>query len=173
LTIQDLGSIGELIAALATVATLAYLALQIRQNTRAIQGSALRESQALLSEAHFPMLNNPELGVVFEQGLNDPDSLSDAEADAFDLALYTVIATFQALYFQQRQSLLDSEIFDQQTRALIGYFRRPGGDKWWRATSCDFSPKFRSFSEKQIELAGGEIRDWRGKVLARNRDGTT
>jgi hypothetical protein len=42
LTIQDLGSIGELIAAIATVATLAYLALQIRQNTRAIQGSALR-----------------------------------------------------------------------------------------------------------------------------------
>jgi hypothetical protein len=35
-TIQDIGSIGELVAALATVATLAYLALQIRQNTTAL-----------------------------------------------------------------------------------------------------------------------------------------
>jgi len=33
ITIQDLGSIGELIAAIATIATLAYLAIQIRQNT--------------------------------------------------------------------------------------------------------------------------------------------
>ena len=40
MSIQDLGSIGELIAALATVATLAYLAVQIRQNTRALRGAA-------------------------------------------------------------------------------------------------------------------------------------
>ena len=36
LTIQDLGSIGELVVAVATVATLAYLAFQIRQNTQSI-----------------------------------------------------------------------------------------------------------------------------------------
>ena len=34
MTIQDLGSIGELIAAVATLATLVYLAVQIRQNSR-------------------------------------------------------------------------------------------------------------------------------------------
>jgi len=173
LTIQDLGSIGELVAAVATVATLAYLGLQIRQNTRAIEGSALRESQTLLSEAHLPMLNNPQLGAVFEKALNDPDSLSDTEADAFDLALYNVIATFQTLYFQRQQSLLDTEVFDHQTQSLIWYFRRPGGDRWWRATAPEFAPTFRRFIEDQIALAGGEKRDWRGKVLARNHDDAT
>ena len=33
MTIQDMGSIGELIAAFATLITLAYLALQLKQNT--------------------------------------------------------------------------------------------------------------------------------------------
>jgi hypothetical protein len=37
MTLQDLGSIGEFVAAVATVATLAYLALQIRYNTKAIE----------------------------------------------------------------------------------------------------------------------------------------
>ena len=41
--IQDLGSIGELIAALATLATLVYLATQIRQNTNQLKGEAIRE----------------------------------------------------------------------------------------------------------------------------------
>jgi len=41
MTIQDLGSIGELVAALATVATLIYLAAQIRQNTRAMKASSV------------------------------------------------------------------------------------------------------------------------------------
>ena len=37
MTIQDLGSIGELVAAIATIATLVYLAIQIRQNTFATE----------------------------------------------------------------------------------------------------------------------------------------
>ena len=35
MTIQDLGAIGELLAAIATIVTLIYLAVQIRANTRA------------------------------------------------------------------------------------------------------------------------------------------
>jgi hypothetical protein len=37
MSIQDLGAIGELIAACATVVTLLYLAVQIRQNNRSLQ----------------------------------------------------------------------------------------------------------------------------------------
>ena len=33
MTIQDLGSLGELIAVVATVVTLVYLAIQLKQNT--------------------------------------------------------------------------------------------------------------------------------------------
>ncbi len=36
LTIQDLGALGELLSAVAVLATLVYLALQTRQNTMAI-----------------------------------------------------------------------------------------------------------------------------------------
>ena len=39
--IQELGSIGELIAAVATIFTLVYLAFQINQNTRAVKASML------------------------------------------------------------------------------------------------------------------------------------
>ena len=37
MTIQDLGSIGELVAAMATLGTLIYLALQIRQNSQTVK----------------------------------------------------------------------------------------------------------------------------------------
>ena len=43
MTIQDLGSIGELVAAIATIATLAYLAIQIR-------GKGLSRSMLIFSE---------------------------------------------------------------------------------------------------------------------------
>ena len=42
MTIQDLGSLGELIAAVATIATLVYLAMQIRQNTKQVRASTFQ-----------------------------------------------------------------------------------------------------------------------------------
>jgi len=39
-TIQDLGSIGELVAAVATIVTLGYLAVQIRQSAQLVSSSA-------------------------------------------------------------------------------------------------------------------------------------
>jgi hypothetical protein len=52
-TIQDLGSIGELVAAVATVATLFYLALQIRGSTRVARSEA---AQNVIGSAISPNL---------------------------------------------------------------------------------------------------------------------
>jgi hypothetical protein len=42
MTIAELGSLGEFLAAIATIATLIYLALQLRQNTAALKLSQMR-----------------------------------------------------------------------------------------------------------------------------------
>ena len=52
-TLQDLGSLGEFIAAIATLATLIYLALQIRQNTLESQAASRNlVSQSLVDFAY-------------------------------------------------------------------------------------------------------------------------
>ena len=42
MTVQDLGSLGELIAAVATVTTLVYLAIQLKQNTRELRSQTFQ-----------------------------------------------------------------------------------------------------------------------------------
>ena len=62
MTIQDLGSIGELIAAIATVATLIYLAVQIRANTTALRIEARRaESLSKECDRHLIALSVMEM----------------------------------------------------------------------------------------------------------------
>jgi hypothetical protein len=78
-TIQDLGSIGELVAAIATVAILAYLAIQIKAGTRTsrAQSDYARHStnkQTLLSLAH-----DQQLAGVFRRGLASFESLEPDE----------------------------------------------------------------------------------------------
>ncbi len=50
MTIQDLGSIGEFVAAIATIATLAFLAIQIRHSNQAARTSAEIEVPQKLAE---------------------------------------------------------------------------------------------------------------------------
>ena len=60
MNIQELGSIGEFVAAIATVATLAYLALQIRQNTRALRHSALQTHKESIQQMIALIAASPE-----------------------------------------------------------------------------------------------------------------
>jgi hypothetical protein len=65
LTLQDLGNLGELISAIAVVVWLAYLAVQIRQNTKSVRTSTY---QAILDSSRSDtelILANPHLGHVY------------------------------------------------------------------------------------------------------------
>lgn len=64
MSIQELGSLGELIAAIATVATLVYLAIQINQNTRAVKASVLETTGSRSSDLAKFVTNGPELSRI-------------------------------------------------------------------------------------------------------------
>ena len=49
MTLQDLGNIGEFVAAVAVFVSLLYLAIQIRQNTKSVRTSTY---QAVLDSSH-------------------------------------------------------------------------------------------------------------------------
>ena len=44
MSLEDLGNIGELVAAIGVIASLIYLAIQIRQNTQSVRSSAVQAS---------------------------------------------------------------------------------------------------------------------------------
>ncbi|MEM1434399.1 MAG: hypothetical protein AAGG11_10120 [Pseudomonadota bacterium] len=67
MSIQDWGAVGELIGGLAVIATLIYLALQIRQNTamitaQAVQASVEATQRTLLFRAEHPELRTVDWG---------------------------------------------------------------------------------------------------------------
>jgi len=71
-TIQELGSIGELIAALATVATLAYLATQIRYARLAASDTSRQNRAESVREMQLVALNND----AFRQAWDKADTAS-------------------------------------------------------------------------------------------------
>ena len=83
LSIQDWGAIGEILGAIGVIATLIYLAKQIRTNTKTTQGATanaiLRDARELL---RVPF-SDRESADLFLRGMENFDSLDDVERAMF------------------------------------------------------------------------------------------
>ena len=83
-TIEELGSLGEVIGAVATIATLAYLAVQIRQNGKLVAASIADSHRDAYNELSRVLGSNSQAARVYRAGVEDRSSLSPEETIQFD-----------------------------------------------------------------------------------------
>ena len=152
MTIQDLGSLGEFIAAIATVATLAYLAVQIRQNTRAVRAAAHQTQNQNVQPIIAVIAASPENASVFRRGLADFDCLSPEEQMQFIVVLLGVFNNSNSAHTNHRNGLLSDEDWRREWGTLRFYLESNGGRRVWEiARSLDsLSASFIEFAEKEL-----------------------
>jgi hypothetical protein len=78
------GAGAELLGAIATVATLAYLAVQIRQNTKMARNATLTARNEQRFQQSAFIAQSSEVNRLFWTGLHDPESLNVDEYRYFE-----------------------------------------------------------------------------------------
>lgn len=128
MTLQELGNIGEFVAALATLATLAYLAYQIRQSTK-VARAELTKDLFLASRSALLEIAGSETLAKFAAETSQP--AGDLEA----IRRYQFINSFfrlYELYFNlSQQGLLDKSIGDSYEKAIRLFVRSETFSAWW------------------------------------------
>ncbi len=164
-SLQDVGSIGELIAAIATVATLVYLSIQIRHNSHALQRSnefaqagSIHNITLLFNELNWRLAGDGELAAIYTRALNG-DELSPTEATRFVAFVNTYIATIENLVGQQSLDLGYSELDSVSALDLLApivrdLLKTEAGARWWRETAPHlYIEDFR----KQVDAAVAKV----------------
>jgi hypothetical protein len=149
MTIQDLGSLGELIAALATVATLAYLAVQIRQNTEVVRTSNYAELTSKTAEVAKLIAGDPGLMDIWQRGLQDYRGLSDRDQGRFRMVISQFFITNQLLMQLHSRGLVDRHFFDEQA-GFGELFKSPGVRQWWSTEKRWYSAEYRDFVDRKL-----------------------
>jgi PAS domain-containing protein len=83
MSIQDLGALGELVAAIATIATLLYLAVQIRQNNRNLQESTSASINQGFASINSRLSSDEQFAEIFIRGREDLEALNAVELERF------------------------------------------------------------------------------------------
>ncbi len=106
ITLTDLGSLGEFISAIAVVASLIYVGVQLRQNTAAIK---ITTSQAFTDtwNGYVSTLNLASgLAEVFFRGLKGTSQLNKGEIAQFYAFLSQAFTTYQSFFIQRQKGVV-------------------------------------------------------------------
>lgn len=154
MTIQDLGSIGEFIAAIATLITLIYLATQIRHNTATARASTLQSAVQFTVSLSESIYRDAEVSDLFDRGCADLASLSDSEKSRFHLIQIAFFRMCQNSHHQYLEGFIDEATFGGMTASIFSFVDRPGALEWWQANEERFDPGFRAFINGGLKPGG-------------------
>jgi hypothetical protein len=142
MTLSDLGNIGETIGGIAVLATLVYLALQIRQNTRTMRAAAHHSANQLGVQINLALGTNPEVARVLMQGSAGVPELEPHQQLMFHLMMRANFSGAEAFFIQAREGLLEQDMWESRRRSMQGYLRQPGVRSWWERNREIFSEDF-------------------------------
>ena len=150
MTLQDLGNIGEFVAAIATLITLIYLAAQIRQNTRAVRSSAFQQVVDSFSEISLAIGLNREVSEIFDRARVGLSALDSVERRRHWSVLLSLFRRAESVFFQSEQGTLPFESWEGIRELLRSALQSQGARQFWDENSFAFNDRFKTFVESEL-----------------------
>ena len=143
---QAIGAIGEATGAVAVIATLIYLAIQIRQNTAQQRTSAAETTQREFNDFRLLLFESRDVAQLYLSGLNDLENLDEVDRLRFRAGFIGMIAAVGSRFDRIKEGALELE--EGYLENLIQpMFSTKGALEIWNETRYQFSPEFQRFVE--------------------------
>jgi len=156
-----IGAIGEIVGALGVVASLFYVAYQVRQNTTqsrfntdAVNTSNAEALSNVATELRMKLAENEALADLFIKGQDDPGSLTKSEAIRFRAFLSAILHNSQVA-FEAYLRGINKKQWSASKVVVCRVLSTPGGHWLWEGYSDDFTEEFKS--EVNRLIAEGSI----------------
>lgn len=145
LNIQDLGSIGELVAALATLATLVYLAIQVKDTKKQFQ-DATQQARTQFTLERSDRTGDLQRAWFSPEGQNrtmmkallTDEILSPEERFEFHVQMSIFFGEMLHSESLQRRGLIDSEYLGLRRSIFHSYLMMPRVREYWKTFGQEF-----------------------------------
>jgi hypothetical protein len=145
--LETVNAIAQLVAAIGVIASLFYLAAQIRQNTRSMRAVVVDSLAHSLIDLLGPQAHDLEFTRAFSRVTKDWNGASEEDRARTVSVLLAVFKLFENAWFQKRQGTLDSQQWEGWDAYARMYFHLPGVKTWWQLRRAAFAHGFRDYIE--------------------------
>jgi len=123
---QAIAAVAEAVGAVAVVASLLYLAVQVRQNTRQSRLGAQQAMVAELGMALQAQAQDREFASLLARGLQSLSSLDPIERVRFLSHIGHLLRLYEAVFFYHHEGTLDNRIWKGFEAAIADVMSYPG-----------------------------------------------
>lgn len=153
MTLEEISSIGQLVAATATVASLIFVGLQIRQNTRATRAASHNSVSDSLNEINRMFAENADLTKIWLAGMADRQALTAEERWRFDSTARAYMHVCETMFIQAGLGAGDKSVMHAEEEGIRTAFASPGIREWWTENPYGFCAEFRTYVAKLAKAA--------------------
>jgi hypothetical protein len=157
---EAIGAVGELLSAVVVVASVIYLGIQIRANTRVSQNEAYRET-AEIWNGFLRMLADAD-GKVVLKALVSYETLEGHEKLQFDTLMTAALNTLEISI-----EVIESEFIADEVNAMgsmedyLGrYFAYSGTLEWWRTAKRGCAPSVQEWIDARFPVPDPKSDYW-------------
>lgn len=157
--LETLYYLSQIIAVLAVLASLIFVGVQIRQNTKqAQQANELARAELTqdgwqnIGTRQFEMVDTPEKAAFLTKTLYGNEPLDLDEHFRFSIILHTLIGHYEIAYRQVREGLLYEDILKRYQKSMTNYFMSKRFRSVWKETrEIIYTDPFRSHVDELCE----------------------
>ena len=160
-----IGAIGEIIGAVAVVVSIAYLAAQIRANTRAMRATASFDATHSWAQSNDLAHQMSDEVILAHQRSYDPaaspDEFSEVERIRIALHIRSLFQKLEGQYYLYRYGFLEPDVWKKRSEWASGFIRLPVWQAWWQTEieenvySDAFIEAIEAAKPIRISLSGG------------------
>ncbi len=149
--LMQLGALGELVGGVAVIASLIFVGLQIRQNTRSNRHISTQNLVGLHANANLMISTNGELAEILQRSIaGGPDPLRPEEQLRFNTFWLGAYSQFDYAYTRYREGDLDADVWKRIEYEISVFLGLPGVAAWWSQDKRRFSDAFVQFVDRAV-----------------------
>jgi hypothetical protein len=148
---EALGAIANVLAAVGVIATLIYLSIQIRQNTKAVRSSSIQNLVQNFSTTAQTAVENEHIIPLLLKGNAGADALTEVERAQLHFWFIMTFRRFEGVYFQRDLGIVDADVIDGFERSHLAVLASKGAQEWWATSKGIFNSGFVRYVEQLLE----------------------
>jgi len=144
-SLEQAAYLSQVIAGVAVLASLLFVGVQIRQNTRSQKVVAVNSLTAAIAAINVPAMESPALGEALSSVFQNWDTATREQRIVAHFFLFSFFKLSESAWYQRRNEVLDEQQWIGWETLLRSMYHTEGvKNGWWQYRKNAYSPEFQA-----------------------------
>lgn len=149
-----IGGVVDILGVFAVFLSLIYLAIQTRDNTKALRSSAFHQVRDSFADISLGLALDPDMVSILTRAMQSKDDLTELEALQYQMYITSVVRRGESAFFQSHDGALQMESWLGIKETVLQHLNNPYGFSWWndsqQNTKMRYTPEYVKILDEEL-----------------------